>query len=411
MKTDGKSLFKGRRDARGGGEDRTVLVIHQYALPRSESGGTRHVELFEKLVGWKAIFFCGGRNYSTQERIVSKDSRFILVPVPAFTGSTLSRLIGWFAFDVGTIAKALFCPASIVYASTPQITAPLVGLIVARARRIPFILEVRDLWPDSLVCAGGLPQASLGYLLLKALERFLYRSADWIVGVTPGWSEYFDEMGVSTLKVVFVENSSQPSSVSVSQSQKDDFRRGFGTFDQVAVYAGAHGVANGLDDLLSAARDHPGVAFLLVGHGPEKERLVARAQMESLENVFFWGAVPKERIFDILSLCDIGVHCLSSLPVLQKGMSPNKVFDYMGCGLVVVSNAGKGLVESLDRDDLAVVGDWGQMSKLIARVMDLGPEGRDAMGQAAKCYVNTKHSSKPAAARMQALLDAAAPGP
>ncbi len=155
-----------------------VLVLNQFALPRSEGGGTRHADIFSRIPGWDARIIAGNRNHYTQRRYKTADPLFRLVPVPVQHGGVWQRLVTWLSYVLQTTWIGMLSrPLDAVYASTPHLLAPLGGWIVARARRVPFILEVRDLWPESFVAAGLMRQGGNSYRLLSALESFFFIAA------------------------------------------------------------------------------------------------------------------------------------------------------------------------------------------------------------------------------------------
>lgn len=382
---------------------KNVLVLNQFALPRSESGGTRHVDLFSRLPGWSPRIVAGSRNYTTQETYKCKDERFTLLHVPRHSKNGLLRILGWGMFATQATAIGITRRnVDLVYASTPQLLAPVAGIIVARARRIPLIVEVRDLWPESIVGTGSLREGSLMHKALLWLEKRIYASADHIVVVTPGWEQHFDQLGIKREKLSVIPNGTEVEEFEVSED-REKLRAEFGLCGPTAVYAGAHGPANALDLLVDAARELPDLTVLLVGSGTEKARLQREAR--DLPNVRFLDPLPKSQLARVLAAADFGIHCIEALPVLARGMSPNKLFDYMAAGLPTVSNAGEGLRGILADGECGHTGGPDSLLRSLRLVMAASAEERAVWSSRGREIVEQRFSRSGAAKTLAHLLD------
>lgn len=383
-----------------------VLVLNQFALPREQSGGTRHADLFGRLTDWQPQFVVGNRNYNTQEQYETADERFVLVPVPSYSGASLVRMAGWGLYSAQAMVRGLASRRlDLVYASTPNMLAPVAGWTVARARRVPFVVEVRDLWPESIIGAGALRRGSRLHRALMALERWIYNSADHIVVVTDGWGPHFEALGIPGHKVTVVSNGTEVSDFEVS-ANREDLRREFRFERLTAVYAGAHGPANALHLVLEAAGKAPHVDFVLIGSGSEKARLQDAATRDGLSNVRFLDPMPKRELARVLKAADVGIHCIEPLPVLQTGMSPNKLFDYMAAGLPTVTNAGTGLRHVVQDGVAGRTGGPNSLAEQILAVADADEAQRSQWSKTAKQIVTSRFSRTAAAHTLQAVLDA-----
>lgn len=320
---------------------RHVVVLNQFALPLSQGGGTRHTELFSRLDGWSHTIIAGERNHYSQEKFTTDDPAFRLVKVPSQKGGGAARLAGWLAYSAQAFWRTVREPrVDAVYASTPHPLAPLAGWAAAKVKRAPFVLEVRDLWPESIVSVGKLKEGSPVHRVLSAVERFSVNAADQVVGVTTGWEDHFARLGDTPFQVIpngaeFVGRSS------VSADNAESLRPA--VEGPCGIFAGAHGPKDGIDAILDAAAQHPCIGFALMGNGVMKEPARKRVRAEGLDNVKFLDPVPKSQLADVLSAFDFGIHAVTPLGVFEKGMSPNKLFDYMAHDLPVVSNAGRAL--------------------------------------------------------------------
>lgn len=381
-----------------------VLILNQFALPRSEAGGTRHVDLFARVDGWEFRIVAGHLNHYSQQMIKTDDDRFLLVRIPPYTGAGLKRMTGWLLFGAKAVVRSLRTRRpDVVFASTPHLLTPVAGAILATLWGRPLIVEIRDLWPETLVAAGALRRNSALHRALVSLERWTYRRADHLVAVTTGWEQHFADMGVPSEKVTVVSNGTEASASPLHS--RHELRRRFGLDGVTAVYAGAHGPANALDAVLDAAAQLPDLQVLLIGAGPEKVRLLRRAEEEGMNNVSFRNPLAKDDLIDLLHACDIGIHSIEPLAVLQLGMSPNKLFDYMAAGLPVVSNAGEGLARVINDDECGIIGGPTSLAESLRTIMVEGDERRRARGVAGKRVVVERFSRTAAAVAMKGVLE------
>lgn len=382
-----------------------VLVLNQYALPRSQGGGTRHIDLFSRLPGWEPLIVAGGRNHYSQETFKTSDQRFRLVRVPGYDGNGHARILGWFVYALKAVATGLTRRhVDVVYASSPHMLAPAAGWLVARLRGAPFILEVRDLWPEALVSAGALRRGSFVHRLLTALEAWTARRAERIVVVTEGWEDHFAALGVTSSSITVIANGTEASDFAVADG-RDELRRRESIEGFTAVFAGAHGAKDGIDHILDAASELKDVRFVLVGAGAAKADAVDRVQRECLGNVEFRHPVPKTQLPSLLAACDVGVHAVTPLSVFAKGMSPNKLFDYMAAGLPVVSNAAEALDRVMVDGQCGRLGAADELADCLRDVQRTSARQRAAWAERGRDLVATRFSRTAAAVQLRGVLD------
>lgn len=387
---------------------RSVAVLNQFALPRTEGGGTRHVDLFGRLKSWTPILVAGSRNHGSQARIETLDRRFRLVWVPPHNRGAVGRVAGWVIYGIQAFAVTVSRRRlDVVYGSSPHLLAPLAGLLAARLRRVPFVLEVRDLWPESIVAAGMLREGSTIHRVLSRLERTLACSAHSIVVVTPGWEEHFADLGVPVERLTVIPNGADLDEFAVRGS-RENLRRDHGLTGYTAVFAGSHGPKDGIDLILAAAAELPEIDFVLVGDGAVKAARAEDARCRGLTNVQFRNAVPKSELAELLAACDVGIHAVSPLTVFDHGMSPNKLFDYMAAGLPVVSNARQGLKTVLRDGECGHVGGPESLAEGLRRVRAASVEERLAWSHRGREIILERYSRSVSAQRLESVLDAAA---
>lgn len=388
-----------------------VLVVNQYALPTSASGGTRHIELFGLLsASWTFTIIAADRVYSSDAAIEGNHEhfRFVHILAPKRLGSA-GRIMGWSLYCVQAIVIGLCAPnISVVYASSPHLLNGVAGYVVAKLRRKPFVFEVRDLWPAALVDYRFVREGSTLHKVLAWLEGFLYRSADVVVPVAQGWLGYLLSHGVDRERVVAVSNGADPDAFRPRPGVQTIADR-LDLSGIVAVYAGAQGPPNGVEFIINAAAEVPQVQFVLYGDGADKAKLAERAERESLLNVHFCDPVPKTELESFLWTADIGIHTMSlaDIELYKNGMSPNKLYDYMAAGLPIVTNAGGLAKEIVDSAGCGRATGPDDVAEGVRSLAALPPVERSAMGIAGNEWVRDNASRVVMARRLVTALELA----
>lgn len=386
------------------GHTRRVIVMNHYAIPREVGGVTRQIDLFGRLKNWRPKILASSFGHTQGTRISTSDSRFRLLWVPSYSTNGTVRILGWGVFSVEAFIAGLGLKADAVFASSPHLLTALSGLALAKVRGLPFILEVRDLWPESIVTAGEMNEGSLIHKALVTLEGMLYRHADRIVVVTKGWEEHFASFGVDPSKVVVVPNGTELSDFDVAQS-REELRREYRIEGYTAVFAGAHGPYVGLPLILDAAEQLPDINFLLIGSGSQKDAAIADARRRGLNNVEFRDPIPKSELPRLLKACDVGIHSISPQSVFDKGMSPNKLFDYLAAGLPTVTNARVPLRDVVSDDEVGSVVDPQNLVDGLRRVRAADPDTLSRWRRFAVEMMSTRYSRASASDRLEQTLD------
>jgi colanic acid biosynthesis glycosyl transferase WcaI len=249
-------------------------------------------------------------------------------------GGIFNRVLSYFSFLYSGIwyGRKITDPQDIIIASSPPIFVAVIGYALSRIKRLPFIFEVRDLWPESIIQVGGV-RNSLIIGILKWLERFLYNRAKYIVVVTESFRTYITAMGQPADKISIIKNGVdidffKPDPSHVQKYDKKAFQVG---------YVGNHGMAQGLNTLLEAAeilQPRSNIIFRLVGDGAEKPRLRELARAKELTNIEFLDSVSKQELVHIYMELDVVVVPLRKLE-LFAGVIPSKIFEIMAMQKVI----------------------------------------------------------------------------
>jgi glycosyltransferase involved in cell wall biosynthesis len=251
------------------------------------------------------------------------------------------RILNCGSFFVSSSTTGMFLPRpDIVIASSPQLLVGLAGWWLARAKRVPFVFEVRDLWPESLAAVGAGSADSLLYRVLEKIAGFLYRNCDRLVVVTSAFRDYLIERWqVPPEKISVVENGVDTAQFTLREPDQN-LKRKLGIEGKVVVsYIGTLGMAHGLETLLDAASmlktRTPEVVFLIVGEGAEKEHLVSAARSRGLSNVLFVDQQARENIPAYICASDACLVLLKKSE-LFKTVMPTKMLEFMACGRPVI---------------------------------------------------------------------------
>jgi len=254
----------------------------------------------------------------------------VLTYVTANSGF-LKRTFNYVFYMLMAILVAPFVrKADVVISTSPQFFNGLAGYFVSRIKRCPWVLEIRDLWPESILAVGAIKNAH-AVRLLEWLERFVYRKADHIVPVTYAFKEHIKQHGGDTNKITVIRNGVN-FDLFKFQERNNNYAKKIGVGDKfVASYVGTHGMAHGLTTILDAAeklKSNPNIVFLMIGDGAEKQALLAEKNKRQLDNVIMLDQQPKEEMPNIWSISDVSLVLLKKQDLFLT-VIPSKIFETM----------------------------------------------------------------------------------
>jgi glycosyltransferase involved in cell wall biosynthesis len=391
-----------------------VLIIHQAFASADEAGGTRHLEFARHLIdqGHRVTVIAGGVNYLTGKTVETSPH---LQP-----GLTIVRPSGYQVLHRTFLHRALsfvsfMCSAAIaalrvrnvdvVVGTSPPILQGATAWVVARLRGVPFVFEVRDLWPDFAVELKVLRNPVL-IAACRRLERFLYRRADRLLVNSPGFIPHV--RSVSGRTPALIPNGADGLQFSPAQNGEHVRARWNAADRFIVLYAGAHGMANGLETVLEAAsllRERRPILFVLVGDGKEKAALASRADAAGLENVRFEPAQPKHVMPEIVAAADVCLATLKDIPLFRTTY-PNKVFDYMAAGkptIVAIDGVIRQVVEEAGGGVFVAPGNAVALAEAVSR-LESDRRGCARMGLNARAFVLQRFNRRDQAASFCALL-------
>lgn len=327
-----------------------ILLIHQAFAAINEPGGTRHHEIARYLVKHghtvtiitSPVSYLTGHNAQAKSHWVTRENSEPGITIlraytyPALHRSFFHRLLSFFSFMFSSFFIGLGVKnVTVIWGTSPPIFQGWTAWLLARLKGVPFLFEVRDLWPAFAIAVGVLKNRTL-IRMSEWLERFLYRHADEMVVNSPGFIDHIRSRGAK--RITLVENGVDVSMFNLGESGAE-FRKLHHLENKfIALYAGAHGISNNLGVILESAaitRENPDIAYVFVGDGKEKSNLMDEAAVKGLTNVLFLPSVPKTEMNAVLAAADACIAILKPID-MYKTTYPNKVFDYMAAAKPVI---------------------------------------------------------------------------
>ena len=338
-----------------------ILYVSQYFPPEMGAPAARAAELSRHwaAAGHQVTVLTGFPNHPTGvvppeyrskfRRLVIREKthgvnvvRTWLFPFP--NRKAYERILNYSSFCASAAGTGIFLSRpDVVIATSPQLLVGLAGWWLARCQRVPFVFEVRDLWPESLAAVGMGNANSLLHRTLAQIAGFLYRHSDRIVVVTPAFEDYLVEhWRLPRKKISVIENGVEtklfaPEPLNGKESDLRRELRAEGKF--VISYIGTMGMAHGLETIIAAAaRLHdanPEIVFLMIGAGAEKDRIAALAREQGLSTLRFVDQQPREKIPAYICASDVCLVLLKKTD-LFKTVIPTKMLEFMSCARPVI---------------------------------------------------------------------------
>ena len=328
-----------------------VLCVSHYYPPEN---GALAVRMSENARAWAASgakvtvvtcapnyprgkIFPGYRNRFIQREVIDGVNVIRLWTFISANEGLLLRTLNYFSLLVSVILASPWLPrADVVMSTSPNLFCGIAGGLLAWIKRRPWILEIRDLWPESIVAVGAIKNRTV-IAPFEYLERWAYRRATAVVSVTDTFVKHIVANGAKPDRVFVIKNGVDLSKFSTGNGE--NFRKKHGLDGKViASYIGTHGMAHKLETVLMAAaelRHRSDIVFVFVGDGAERNKLVALRDKMDLPNVLFLGELPRSDMPDVLAATDISLVVLSNSP-LFRAVIPSKIFEAMGASKPII---------------------------------------------------------------------------
>lgn len=330
-----------------------VLYLHQYFTLPTQAGGTRSYEMAQQLIahGHQVTMVCGLEGNAKIDLPQTKNKNIcrgmvdgidvIQISVPYSNNmGMVARAKSFVSFAWQSTKYALKEDYDVLFATSTPLTAGIPGIIMKMFRRKKFIFEVRDLWPELPKALGMTNPFWIG--CMSILEWLSYHLADGCIGLSPGICDGIKKRSQKNKPIEMVPNGCDLDIFKPSLKEPLHLD-GINATDKVAIFTGAHGIANGLDAVLDAAKEvkamgREDIKFAFIGKGGVKDHLLERAKNEGLDNCMFYTPIPKMQLAKVVASATVGLMVLKNVPAFYYGTSPNKFFDYIASGLPILNN-------------------------------------------------------------------------
>ena len=403
---------------------KTVWILNHYAQEPGGPGGTRHYSLARHLLdsNWRSVVVAASTEHNTgRQRLLFHEPLrletfngvpFLWVRTPEYKSNGIARIKNMLTYSwkswLPATTRQLPRP-DVVIGSSVHPFAAVAGLLLARRFRVPFVFEVRDLWPQTLVDMGKLSARGIPTRLMKRLERWLYRNSERIIVLLPCAAEYIVPLGIPKNRIVYI-----PNGVEVETPPKPPNPNRVFTL----MYFGAHGHANGLETVLLSmklltqqGRDG-GLRLRMIGDGAQRQSLIEMANRLGLLNVSFERAVSKSEIPNLAGQADAFIISVLDLPNLYRfGVSMNKLFDYLAANrpIILAGHIPRNPVAESNSGITVAPNNPEALANAIATLASLPIAERTRMGAAGFEFVKANHSFALLAKRLAVVLDDISP--
>ncbi|DAB40443.1 MAG TPA: glycosyltransferase WbuB [Sulfurovum sp. UBA12169] len=379
------------------------------------SGGTRHYDFARELIkrGHKVAIISSSFHYSKYIEMKEYEEKehiceyvdgieWVWLKTPPYRGNGMARVKNMLSYTrkaLKIIPTLDLSKPDIIIGSSVHLFAVYAAYKLSRKYKIPFVMEVRDLWPQTLIDMG-ISKRHPFIIILGILERFLYRKADKIISNLPYAYEYISDYAPPQ-KFEWISNGVDLRNISYKEkSESSPF---------VVSYTGAMGVANNLGVLVEAAdklKEDKNIIFRIIGDGVEKQKLKEMVQAKGLENITIEDPVAKSQIPDILAVSDILYFNLKDSPVFRYGISSNKLFDYMAAGRVVIfsTNAANNPIKEANGGFTIAPDEVDELVATIKQIISMTHEQRTQMGRRNREYCEKFYSTKVLVDKLEKVL-------
>jgi len=345
-----------------------------------------------------------------REHIDGIDVVYINVPYNNSMG-LLKRLMSFIRFMVKSLSIAWREKnVGLVLATSTPLTVGFPALVLKKFKKIPYVFEVRDLWPEVPIQMGALKNKFLIYIA-KWFEKIIYENAMHIVSLSPGMYDGVVARGIEEEKVTMIPNMSKIDSfwprpknlelISKLELSKDSFK---------IAYFGAMGASNAMDSILEAARhlkNYDDIDFLFMGHGAMEQVLKESAYEEGLSNLNFYGNIAMSKLSEIVNFCDVALVTFSNLPILATN-SPNKLFDSLSAGKPIIVNSPGWTKDLVERYECGIFVEPENHLDMAEKILYLknNPEAVLKMGKNSRILAETKYDKSILCSQFAKVIDA-----
>lgn len=395
-----------------------IWLINQYSYPPGKSNWRRHFDLFKNFSkeNYNIDIICGSFVHDRKEEILNKGEKYRLINSEGIKYHVLSgilykskivRMLSMiqFFFKVLFFSKKLKDKPDIIYASSPHPFNGLAGMYLARKYKCPFVLEIRDLWPETWVAMGATTKKSILYKVFAYIEKVLYKNADKIITLTAN-KDYYISVGVDEKKVEIVSNGVDLEKYDSLLKEESPVKLLENKFN--VLYTGAHGTANCLDNILEVAKliKNDDIVFNFIGEGEKKEELIKKSEEYNLKNVRFYPPINKNLIPNTLKNGDVMIVIAKNTPLYKYGISFNKIFEYFASSKPIIfsGNVANDMVKEANAGISVEAENIEKIKEAVLSLYSVSKSEREVLGKNGRKYVEENYDTKVLSKKIEKII-------
>ena len=395
-----------------------IWLINQHSYPPGKSNWRRHFDLFKNFSkeDYNIDIICGSFVHDRKEEILNKGEKYRLINSEGIKYHVLSgisyknkivRMLSMiqFFFKVLFFSKKLKDKPDIVYASSPHPFNGLAGMYLARKYKCPFILEIRDLWPETWVAMGATTKKSILYKVFAHIEKVLYKNADKIVTLTAN-KDYYTSIGIDEKKVEIVSNGVDLEKYDSLLKEESPVKLLENKFN--ILYTGAHGTANCLEFILEVAKSikNDNIIFNFIGEGEKKEELIKKAEEYNLKNIRFYPPINKNLIPCTLKNGDAMIVVTKNTTLYKYGISFNKIFEYFASSKPIIfsGNVANDMVKEANAGISVEAENIEKIKEAVLSLYSMSTDERQVLGKNGRKYVEENYDTKVLSKKIEKII-------
>ncbi len=393
-----------------------IVIFNHHAVTPEMGGGTRHYDFAKELIkcGHTVTIVASSFHYASYKEMKDYEQspylqenidgiNFTWIKTPSYSENGIARVKNMLVYMYKAIEVKFKQKPDIIIGSSVHLFAVYAAYRVAKNLNIPFIMEVRDIWPQTLIDMG-ISKWHPFILILSYLEKFLYKKADKIITLLPYANEHIENFGIKKENIIWISNGVNPANF--KSIQKDSNHKNF-----TITYTGAIGKANAMQTFMDVAQQlnttHPDIYFKIIGEGAFKQNLITFKNTHKLDNVEILNAVSKTQIPQILKNSDILYVGLKDSPLYRFGISLNKIFDYL-CAegpIIFASNSRNNPIQDANAGITVAPEDKEALKEAILKIYYMPSKERNEYSKNNLNYINNNFSIQFLTNKLENLLN------
>lgn len=398
---------------------KNIWLINYYSYPPGTSSWRRHYDLGKELLkyGYNIDIIGGSFVHDRKKHILNKNEKYrienheglkyhILNGI-SYSGS-LMRILSMIEFMIKVFfyEKKLKVKPDIIYCSCPHPFNGLISLYLSKKYKCKFILEIRDLWPETWVEMGAMTEKNLIYKIFAYIEKLLYQKADKIIGLMPG-IEAIKQKGITENKIVWISNG-----VDLEEFDKNYFKDPVYKFDKSKfniTYTGSIGIANALEELFEVAKElqEKNIIFNIIGDGPLKDKYINFCKENVINNIKFYNSVSKNEVPALLKESDALIVTTKKCNLYKYGISFNKIFEYLAATkpIIIAYDTEFDFIKETNCGFSIPAENNEEMLNSILKILSLSKREKQILGENGRKYAKENFSMKILGKKLNILIE------